>query len=575
MLCIRRFSLLLALAFLSVLTLSARPLLAANEGQADLDAAVEANLNVDSLEDIEKVVKGCETALEKGLDATNTEFAKKLQSGALTRRATVIASALFNARKQDVRWFEFRRMALNDLEKAIKLDANQPTVLLLTAQLEAVGGDLDKAKKALDGTIDLAKDDVITHAKALVLRAKITDDKDKQLADYNEAAKLAPGDADIVRTRGMFLLLQGKTEEALVDLDAACKLKPDHAETQVARGLTQMLLKRYDDSIATFTKAIELAPQAPVTHMHRARAYAAKKDWKASLVDLDEAINLSASQADSLSPIMLRARVYQEIGETEKAKTDIETAFQPRPESNDPSQLRALLFAGDGELKHGIDDLESLRKLAPKNLELLMQLGLLYMADKRNQQGVDIFTKVLAEDGKRWSAFRDRGDGYLNLGKHAEAIEDLTSAMELQPPTNSDEQLKKSRAGILNNLAWVLATSPEDKLRDGKRAVQLGTQACELTDYKAPHILSTLASAYAEAGDFENAMKWSSKSVEIAEDSEMKTQLGKELESYKNKKPWREAKTPGADGSDDKSADQKPTDKKADNQPSAKSPETK
>ncbi len=559
MLCIRHFSFALAALAVSAFTLTARPARAANEGQADLDAAIEANLNIDSLEDIEKVIKLCETAQEKGLDKTNTEFAQKLESGALTRRGTIYANALFGARKQDVRWFEVRRMGLNDLEKAIKIDANQPAVYVIIAKLEALGGDLDKAKKAVDSAIDTAKDDDITHAKALVLRAAMTEDNAKRLADYNEAAKLAPGDAETIRTRGLFLLLQGKNEEALADLDAACKIAPEHAETQVARGLTQMILKRYDDSIATFTKAIELVPQAPITHMHRARAYAAKKDWKPALLDLDEAINLSPSQAESLSPMMLRARVYQEMGDTEKAKTDIESAFQSKADSNEPSSVRALLFAGDGELKHGIEDLEALRKLAPKNLELLMQLGLLYVADKRNQQGVEVFTQVLAEDGKRWSALRDRGDGYLNLGKHAEAIEDLTAAAKLHPVAD-DAKLKASRAGILNNLAWVLSTSPDDKLRDGKKAVQLATEACELTDFKAAHILSTLASSYAETGDFENAMKWSAKSVEVGE-PEMKEELGKELESYKNKKPWREAKTPNADVSTAKPDEKKSDDK--------------
>ena len=188
-----------------------------------------------------------------------------------------------------------------------------------------------------------------------------------------------------------------------------------------------------------------------------------------------------------------------------------------------------------------------------------MQLGLLYVADKRNQQGVEVFTQVLAEDGKRWSALRDRGDGYLNLGKHAEAINDLTAAMKFHPAAD-DAKLKASRAGILNNLAWVLSTSPDGQFRDGKRAVELATQACELTDYKAAHILSTLASAYAETGDFETAMKWSAKAVEVGE-PEMKEELGKELESYKNKKPWREAKTPNADVStakpDEKLSDDK------------------
>ena len=70
---------------------------------------------------------------------------------------------------------------------------------------------------------------------------------------------------------------------------------------------------------------------------------------------------------------------------------------------------------------------------------------------------------------------------------------------------------------LLNNFAWVLATSPDDKLRDGERAVKMATEACELTGYETPHILSTLAAAYAETGDFENANKWSQKAVETSQ----------------------------------------------------------
>ncbi|MEC8346323.1 MAG: hypothetical protein VXZ63_14355, partial [Planctomycetota bacterium] len=85
-----------------------------------------------------------------------------------------------------------------------------------------------------------------------------------------------------------------------------------------------------------------------------------------------------------------------------------------------------------------------------------------------------------------------------------------------------------------------LGTSPKDDLRDGERAVELGLKACEVTEYKEPHILSTLAAAYAETGDFENAKKWSSKAVELAEDGEQKENLSKELESYEAGKAWRE-----------------------------------
>jgi hypothetical protein len=96
--------------------------------------------------------------------------------------------------------------------------------------------------------------------------------------------------------------------------------------------------------------------------------------------------------------------------------------------------------------------------------------------------------------------------------------------------------------GSLNNLAWVLATSPQDDVRDAKRSVELGTKACEITKYEKPHIISTLAAGYAESGDFDMAIKWSTKAVELGREKlkDQIEQLEKELESYKEKKPWRE-----------------------------------
>ena len=114
---------------------------------------------------------------------------------------------------------------------------------------------------------------------------------------------------------------------------------------------------------------------------------------------------------------------------------------------------------------------------------------------------------MLEQESDNGRALRLRADAYLNLGQHAEAIADFDRALqELEP----DE-------GLLNNFAWVLATSPEDKLRDGKRAVELATKAAEMSDYQTPHVLSTLGAAYAETGDFETAKKWSAKSIELSQ----------------------------------------------------------
>ncbi len=156
------------------------------------------------------------------------------------------------------------------------------------------------------------------------------------------------------------------------------------------------------------------------------------------------------------------------------------------------------------------------------------------------------------------STLRSRGDAHLSTGDHEDAIEDYEEALdlgdqieEMQASIASEIEYKPDD-GVLNNLAWVLATSTYDDLRDGKRAIELATLACEVTEYKMPHIMSTLASGYAEEGDFDEAIKWIEKGLEVNENRELservteeekerqKKSLEKELESYRKKIPWRE-----------------------------------
>ena len=61
--------------------------------------------------------------------------------------------------------------------------------------------------------------------------------------------------------------------------------------------------------------------------------------------------------------------------------------------------------------------------------------------------------------------------------------------------------------GTLNNLAWLLATCPDDNVRNGRRAVTLAEKAVELTERKNATYLDTLAAAYAEARRFDDAVR--------------------------------------------------------------------
>ena len=69
---------------------------------------------------------------------------------------------------------------------------------------------------------------------------------------------------------------------------------------------------------------------------------------------------------------------------------------------------------------------------------------------------------------------------------------------------------------VLNNLAWILAANPDSRLRNGPEAVTLAERACQLTEFRQPMFIGTLAAAYAEAGRFEDAVKAAEQARDLA-----------------------------------------------------------
>jgi hypothetical protein len=95
----------------------------------------------------------------------------------------------------------------------------------------------------------------------------------------------------------------------------------------------------------------------------------------------------------------------------------------------------------------------------------------------------------------------------------------------------------------LNAHAWLLATSPDDKLRDGAEAVRLAARAVDITSGRQPAILSTLAAAYAEAGQSNKAVAIAGQAIELARQNGQTNLIAKiqqALDQYKTGRPFRD-----------------------------------
>jgi len=101
--------------------------------------------------------------------------------------------------------------------------------------------------------------------------------------------------------------------------------------------------------------------------------------------------------------------------------------------------------------------------------------------------------------------------------------------------------LRRDWYDALRNLAWLLATSPEPKVRDGGQAIVVAERANQLTGYENPIALDTLAAAYAEAGRFDNAVATESRAVELAraaDKNDLADRFAARLALYRENKPF-------------------------------------
>jgi tetratricopeptide (TPR) repeat protein len=165
-----------------------------------------------------------------------------------------------------------------------------------------------------------------------------------------------------------------------------------------------------------------------------------------------------------------------------------------------------IALAAEGRFDEAIENYRQAIRINPNYSKALDNLGVALAAKGRFDEALKYYHQAIQLNSNRPETFFHLGMTLDQLGRTREAVAQYREALKLNP----------NLTGPLNNLAWVLAASPDDKLRNGAEAVRLAERACELTHYGEPLFIATLAAAYAECSRFPEAVTTAEKAEQLA-----------------------------------------------------------
>ncbi len=287
----------------------------------------------------------------------------------------------------------------------------------------------------------------------------------------------------------------------------------------------------YEDEIALWSDVVAMnisATQAAPAVMNRGNAYSANGDPDRALQDYDEAIRLDPENAGGY---VNRALALARNGDVAAAMTDYAKAIALNPQQWQAYFNRAAELRDRGQLREALNDLNKVMELNPEFTGAYMNRANIYVRQGELDKAVADYNAALLRDPNLGVGYITRADIFLRKKDYRHALWDLQTALRMK--------IKKPER-VLNSLAWLRATCPEAEIRNGREAMELALKACELSQWKDWGMIDTLAAAYAEQGNFDQAIKYQKQVLEIGKSSNDYDKIKQRLALYERHTPFRE-----------------------------------
>jgi tetratricopeptide (TPR) repeat protein len=402
-----------------------------------------------------------------------------------------------------------REAALESFERALRLAPGEPAVHRQLAQLRRSLGDgpaaAEHERRAVEGGggagIDMAplpdpvRDEIgwregvsyfWRRARAGELERR--GQGEAAIREWQEAVAEDPGSLPALLELARLLAAAQRFAEAEGLIRRALEIEPGSAAALAQLGGVLGLQGRVDEAIEAYEVALRADPRSVEAHN-----------------------NLGGLLAQS--------------GRLEEAIERLRASSEALPESVDVHYNLGAVLKEAGRLDEARQALERTLELDPSHAMARGLLGTVLAIGGRFSDAAREFELALRANPDDARVQRDLGRALWRAGRRAEAIGALRGA----------RRRLADDPGIANELAWQLATGPEERLRDGREALEIARGLCEGTAAPNPQHLDTLAAALAETGAFEEAAAAERRAVAIVEAGRREAEAAGDLEPARSR----------------------------------------
>jgi protein O-mannosyl-transferase len=377
---------------------------------------------------------------------------------------------------------------------------------------------------------------------------------------FEHALEVEPHNAVAHCNLGESAFLQGRFEEAEIHFKAALKI--DDEQTGAHNNLGWALARKgpqyLDEAIGHYIRSLEIDNKNAAAHNNYALALIQKKRIPEAIEHLNLALQLEKDYGAAHNNLGM---IMADMGKLAEAELHYREAVRINPKDLVARSNLAMVLSSQDKTPQALEQLQEVLRLDSRYPVAHTNIGLIFCRIGKYKEAVDEFNEALSLDPNQPGAHNNLGMALTHLNQPDEAIAHFREALRLDPG-QSDARLNLStilrlkgdtegairvlREGLsvrpdwpqaMGVLAWILSSDP--RLHDGDEAVKWATRACELTQYKDPQFVDTLAAAYAAKGMFKEAIETSQKALKMAEESrpEIAPAVKLRLSLYESGKP--------------------------------------